>query len=48
MCQNFEANKPTLNGLNVLFLLFHDALDLNVQKILWLISIFPFDRKLGF
>jgi hypothetical protein len=29
-------------------LLFYNALDLNNQKILWLPSIFQFERKLGF
>ena len=32
----------------IFFLLFYNALDLNNQKILWLPSIFQFDRKLGF
>ena len=37
---NFEADKPKLNGWNVLFcLLFYNALDLNNQKNLWLPSI---------
>jgi hypothetical protein len=45
MLQNFEANGPTLNGRNVLFfLLFYNVLDLNNQKILWLPSIFQFER----
>ena len=30
------------------FLLFYNALDLNNQKILWLPSIYEFERKLGF
>ena len=30
------------------FLVFYNALDLNNQKILWLPSIYEFDRKLGF
>ena len=42
---NFEALGPTLNEWNVLiFLLFYNDLDLYNQKILWLPSIFQFER----
>ena len=45
MYLNFEAAGPTLNEWNVLFfLLFYNDLDLNNQKILWLPSIYQFER----
>ena len=49
MYLNFEADKQSLNEWNLnFFLLFYNNLDLNNQKILWLPSIFQFERKLGF
>ena len=49
MYLNFEADKRSLNEWNVLFsLLLYNDLDLNNQKILWLQSIYWFERKLGF
>ena len=45
MYLNFEADKPKLNEWNVLiFLLFYNDLYLNNQKILWLPSIYQFER----
>ena len=45
MYLNFEAAEATLNEWNVsFFLLFYNALDLNNQKIMWLPSIFQFER----
>ena len=49
MYLNFEALGSTVNEWNVLgFLLFYNDLDLNNQKILYLPSIYQFERKLGF